>query len=119
MLTKATIEILDRDAIEKAREGVFPANIAADVSPELAHDIRRVALDAFHALGCRDWARVDVRLDATERPNVMEINPLPGILPDPRQNSCFPKAARAAGLNYDSLIAGVLDTALRRYGMAL
>ena len=90
----------------------------ADVSPELASGIRRVALDAFQALGCRDWARVDVRLDGAERPNVIEINPLPGILPDPRQNSCFPKAARAAGIDYDSLIAGVLRTALRRYGMA-
>ena len=36
--------------------------------------------------------------------NIVEVNPLPGILPNPADNSCFPKAARAAGLSYDELI---------------
>ncbi len=89
----------------------------ADIPPALEEEIRGVALGAFHALGCRDWARVDIRLDADGRANVIEINPLPGILPDPRQNSCFPKAARAAGIGYDAMITGVLDVALRRYGL--
>jgi len=89
----------------------------ADVNEALGREIEGAALDAFHALGCRDWARVDVRLDAAGRANVIEINPLPGILPDPRQNSCFPKAARAAGIGYDALIGGVLETALHRYGV--
>ncbi len=83
----------------------------------LAREIADAALGAFHALGCRDWGRVDVRLDAAGRANVIEINPLPGILPDPRQNSCFPKAGRAAGLDYESLIGAVLLAALRRYGI--
>ncbi len=90
----------------------------AAIPPALDAEIRDVALGAFHALGCRDWARVDVRLDADGRANVIEINPLPGILPDPRQNSCFPKAARAAGIGYDAMITGVLHVALRRYGMS-
>jgi D-alanine-D-alanine ligase len=38
------------------------------------------------------------------------------VLPDPDQNSCFPKAARAAGLSYDAMIRAVLDAALERYG---
>jgi D-alanine-D-alanine ligase len=75
------------------------------------------ALAAHHALGCRDWSRVDVRLDAEGAPHVLEVNPLPGILPDPRQNSCFPKAARAAGISYDELIRCVLRSALDRYGL--
>ena len=89
----------------------------ARLSASLAREIEDAALDAFHALGCRDWARVDVRLDAAGRANVIEINPLPGILPDPRQNSCFPKAGRAAGLDYESLIVAVLEAALHRYGI--
>lgn len=89
----------------------------ADVDAPLAHAIEDVALRAYHALGCRDWARVDVRLDADALPCVLEINPLPGILPDPRQNSCFPKAARTAGIDYDALILTVLDIALRRTGL--
>lgn len=83
----------------------------------LAEEIRRTALAAFHALGCRDWARVDLRLDAQGRPHILEVNPLPGILPDPRQNSCFPKAARAAGLAYPQMILAVLGAAMDRWGM--
>ena len=89
----------------------------APVEPALAAALEEVALGAFHALGCRDWARVDLRLDAQGRPHVLEINPLPGILPDPRQNSCYPKAARAAGFDYDGMILAVLRAALQRYGI--
>ena len=56
-----------------------------------------VVLRAYRVLGCRDWSRIDVRLDADGVPNIVEVNPLPGILPDPADNSCLPKAARAAG----------------------
>jgi D-alanine-D-alanine ligase len=89
----------------------------ADLDATSRDRIAATALAAYDALGCRDWARVDVRLDAAGTPNVIEINPLPGILPDPRQNSCLPKAARAAGMGYDDLILAVLDFALTRYGL--
>ena len=89
----------------------------ARIDEALSAAVDDVALAAYHALGCRDWARVDVRLDAAGAPQVIEVNPLPGILPDPRQNSCLPKAARAAGIEYDDLILAVLDHALVRYGM--
>jgi D-alanine-D-alanine ligase len=89
----------------------------APVDPDVTETLGCTALAAYHALGCRDWARVDLRLDADGTPNVLEINPLPGILPDPRQNSCLPKAARAAGMTYDDLILSVLHFALERYGM--
>jgi D-alanine-D-alanine ligase len=88
----------------------------ASVEPALNAAVVDTALAAFHALGCRDWARVDLRVDAAGTPCVIEINPLPGVLPDPDQNSCFPKAARAAGLSYDAMIRAVLDAALERYG---
>jgi D-alanine-D-alanine ligase len=79
-----------------------------------AQQIRTAALGAYHALECRDWCRVDIRCDAIGTPMVVELNPLPGILPDPRDNSCFPKAARAAGLSYDEMIRTVADIAWRR-----
>lgn len=87
----------------------------AQVESSLAAEIERTALAAYHALGCRDWSRVDIRLDGEGVPHVLEINPLPGVLPNPDQNSCFPKAARAAGLDYDAMIRAVLDAALERY----
>ena len=91
----------------------------ADVPASLRTEIQSVVLSAYHALGCRDWSRIDVRLDEAGRANVVEVNPLPGILPDPRDNSCLPKAARAAGLDYDALIGAALVAAAERQGIAM
>jgi len=91
----------------------------ARLTRELQASIERVTLDAFRVLGCRDWARIDVRLDAVGVPNVLEVNPLPGILPDPADNSCLPKAARAAGISYDELIQNCLKYAAARQGVNL
>jgi D-alanine-D-alanine ligase len=91
----------------------------ARITRELQASIERVTLDAFRVLGCRDWARIDVRLDAAGVPNVLEVNPLPGILPDPADNSCLPKAARAAGISYDELIQNCLKYAAARQGVNL
>jgi D-alanine-D-alanine ligase len=91
----------------------------ARVPAELRDEIEDVVLRAYSVLGCRDWSRVDVRLDAAGRANVVEVNPLPGILPDPADNSCLPKAARAAGLDYDALIGAALAAAAARQGVVL
>lgn len=91
----------------------------ARITKELQASIERVTLDAFRVLGCRDWARIDVRLDADGKPNVLEVNPLPGILPDPADNSCLPKAARAAGIGYEELIQNCLKYAAARQGVDL
>ncbi|HXT16933.1 MAG TPA: hypothetical protein VN706_14935 [Gemmatimonadaceae bacterium] len=87
----------------------------APIEPRLRLAIEHVVLRAYRVLGCRDWSRVDVRLDAAGIPNIVEVNPLPGILPNPEDNSCLPKAARAAGLGYDQLIQSALLAAAARY----
>jgi len=61
----------------------------AKLEPFLQQQIEQLCRHAFNALGCHDWCRVDVRLDAAGLPHVIELNPLPGILPRPEQNSCF------------------------------
>lgn len=86
----------------------------ARIPESLASAIRSAALAGYRTLDCRDWCRVDIRCDGTGQPMVVELNPLPGILPDPRDNSCFPKAAREAGMDYDELIQTVADIAWRR-----
>ena len=91
----------------------------ARIDEELQRTIEHVVLRAYHVLGCRDWSRIDVRLDAAGEPNVVEVNPLPGILPNPADNSCFPKAARAAGVSYDELIQACLLHAAERQGVEL
>jgi D-alanine-D-alanine ligase len=91
----------------------------ARITEELRCAIEQVVLRAYRVLGCRDWSRIDVRLDAAGKPNVVEVNPLPGILPNPADNSCFPKAARAAGMSYDELIQACLLHAAERQGVEL
>jgi D-alanine-D-alanine ligase len=89
----------------------------ADLDPHKESEIERICRETYRVLNCRDWARIDVRLDKDARPSILEVNPLPGILPRPEDNSCFPKAARAAGMSYNQLINAVLDIALERCGM--
>ncbi len=83
-------------------------------TPRAVASICRAAWDA---LEIRDWCRIDVRCDADGDPHILEVNPLPGILPNPADNSCFPKAARAAGMTYAQLIHRVLDAAKARYNI--
>ena len=45
---------------------------------------------------------------------MIELNPLPGVIPDPDEHSCFPWAADAAGMTYDELIQEVTRIAWRR-----
>lgn len=97
-----------------------PLNIfscPAHIDSSLQEKITNIALKTYKVLRCRDWSRIDIRLDANGEPNIIEINPLPGILPDPKDNSCFPKAARTGGLSYEEMINKVLFTAARRYSL--
>lgn len=90
----------------------------ADLSDELRTEIERVCRKAYDVLRCRDWTRIDIRCDSRGRPHIIELNPLPGILPRPEDHSCFPKAAAAAGMSYNELINGVLEIALERRGIS-
>ena len=90
----------------------------AEIDDELRVKIENICKKAFLTLGCRDWCRIDVRLDAAGEPCILELNPLPGIISDPKINSCFPKAARAAGMSYDDLLLSVLNAACERLGFS-
>ena len=91
----------------------------AEIDGGLAAEIERTALAAYRVLRCRDWARIDLRCDEHGVPHVLEVNPLPGIHPDPAMHSCLPKAARAAGLDYPGMILSVLRAGAARHGIAL
>ncbi len=80
--------------------------------------IKEICTKTFQILRCRDWCRIDLRLDELGEPHIIELNPLPGILPNPDDHSCFPLAARTAGFNYNRMINAVLDAAISRYGFA-
>ncbi|MEM2342026.1 MAG: ATP-grasp domain-containing protein [Candidatus Bathyarchaeia archaeon] len=90
-----------------------PANIPKDLEEE----IEEISIKTFRALNCRDLCRIDIRLDGEGTPRVLEVNPLPGLIPDPKAHSCLPEAARTAGFTYDELICTILWQALKRYGL--
>lgn len=86
----------------------------APISQELTDWIKDIALKTYKALGCRDFARVDIRLDKDGVPNVIEVNPLPGMAPG---FSDYPRIAEKAGWSYVELVNGILESGLRRYGL--
>ena len=86
----------------------------APLESGLQQKIESISLHAYRLLGCRDWCRIDVRLDEHGEPHIIELNPLPGILPNPDEHSCYPQAARAAGISYNQMINAVLDAAILR-----
>jgi D-alanine-D-alanine ligase len=86
----------------------------AQLDPELDQAVRKTALDAYQALDCREVGRIDIRLDRNGVPNVMEINPLPGLAPG---FSDLPRILNASGIGYDELVNGMVDMALCRCGL--
>jgi D-alanine-D-alanine ligase len=85
--------------------------VPAQVDPALGKELQRVARAAFMALGCRDVARIDLRLDAEGRVHFIEANPLPGLAPG-FSDLCL--IATATGMEYRALIGEILASALRR-----
>ena len=77
---------------------------------EIETRINEIALSAYKALGCRDYARVDVRLTEHNIPYVIEVNPNPDISPD----SGFVRSTRAAGIEYNELLARLASFGLER-----
>jgi len=73
--------------------------------------LEHFALKAFKTLGCRDFSRVDFRVDRDGTPYFIEINPLPGL----GSYSDLVIMALMLGWKYEALIGSVLDAALERY----
>lgn len=85
---------------------VCPAN----VEPALADEIRRVVLAAYRLTGCRDYARVDLRVAADNRVYVLEVNGNPDISP----SAGLAKAIKVSGLSYDDFVAKLVEQAYTR-----
>lgn len=98
------------DWIAKYTPGECEVLCPAPLLPAEEERAKEVALQAYLLLGCQDFARVDMRLDPTGTPYLLEVNTLPGMT----ELSLFPRAAAAAGLAYDDLVDLLLRQALRR-----
>ena len=80
---------------------------------ELERELEELSLRAFTALECRDFARVDFRLDAEGRVVFLEINPLPTFAPD----GSFGILAELEGRSLEELLAEVFRAGLARLGL--
>jgi D-alanine-D-alanine ligase len=104
------------DDPEKQMDAII---VPADLKPRLRMNIEKVARKTFTTLGIVDMCRIDMRLDYNEVPHVIDVNALPGMMPDPKSNSRFTRSAYAAGMTYDDLIMSIFKAALRRYNLSM
>lgn len=86
----------------------------AEIPGYLKDELHSVALKSFEIMGCRDYARVDMRLGEDGNLRVLEVNPNPDISSD----AGLARAAGAAGLDYPSLISEIVSIAAKRYSAA-
>lgn len=88
--------------------------IPASLSEELQLEIEEMVEKTYRILRCRDFARVDVRLDREGTPNIIELNTFPGL---EKGLSYFPLMAEAAGYSYDELINRLVEIAMEPRGL--
>ncbi|MGA8264853.1 MAG: ATP-grasp domain-containing protein [Ignavibacteriaceae bacterium] len=82
----------------------------AEIDRKTQKNVETVAIAAFSAMNCRDYARVDIRLSGDGIPYVIEVNPNPDISTD----SGFARAASKAGIPYEELLHTIANFALTR-----
>jgi D-alanine-D-alanine ligase len=92
-----------------------PRRIPARMDETTARRVRDLALASWNSLGCRDYARIDFRLDAQGSPWVLEVNPNPDISPD----AGFAAALDHAGISYPQFVRDRLRNAARGRQAAL
>jgi D-alanine-D-alanine ligase len=87
-------------------------DVPAKLDPAQLERLRSASRAAFMALGCRDVARIDFRMDERGRIFFLECNPLPGLTPG---WSDLVLIAQGSGIDYRNLIGEILSGAIRRY----
>lgn len=80
--------------------------IPADISPSMAEKISDTVLRAYKALNCSEYARVDVKLDENNIPNIIELNSLPAI---EKGHSHFYEMAKADGYSFAELVETLVE----------
>jgi len=102
----AANEFYDFDAKYESDETQYLC--PAGLNDELEERVKRLAEQAFAAIQGRGWGRVDIMLDASGEPQLLEINMVPGMT----DHSLVPMAAKAIGLSFDDLVVQILSDTL-------
>jgi D-alanine-D-alanine ligase len=90
-------------------EYICPARIAQDLNKKISE----FALKTYDAVECRDFGRVDFRVDDKGNSYVLEINPLPSLSTE----DVFMVVAKEIGISYEEMVGKILHSALKRYGL--
>ncbi len=99
----------------KMIEGKSEKKSCPAVLSEIEEDrIINLAVETYQAIGCRDYARIDIRCDKDGIPHVLEVNALPSLIPN---GSSFATMAKIAGISFDCLISTILISACERHGI--
>jgi D-alanine-D-alanine ligase len=102
------VEIVTKSRIydfkSKYEKGMTEFIVPAKLDPEVEGAANEAALMAYKALGCEGVARVDILLDPSGNPFVLEANTVPGMT----GMSLLPMAAKAAGMDYERLVEVLL-----------
>ena len=97
------------DFATKYLEDAAELDVPAKVDDEIAEQVRQLAIRAFRAIDCQGLARVDFFL-TDDGPVINEINTMPGFT----TISMYPRMWAASGMDYPTLLAAMVDTALAR-----
>ncbi len=81
--------------------------LPSGLSEAMEQQVQQLALEAFTALGCQGWGRVDLMIDHDNQPWLLEVNTLPGMT----DHSLVPMAALHTGIDFDELVLRILLTA--------
>ncbi len=98
-----------KHVVEKSVEYLCPAQIPQ----ALASRIQKIALAAYQSVDCRDFGRVDFRVDKKGNPYVLEINPLPNL----SEEEVFGLFPKVIGSSYTKVLNRIVDLALERYSL--
>ncbi|TPG36845.1 D-alanine--D-alanine ligase family protein [Mycolicibacterium hodleri] len=97
------------DFATKYLEDAAELDVPAKIDDEIADEIRQLAVRAFRAIDCQGLARVDFFL-TEDGPVINEINTMPGFT----TISMYPRMWAASGIDYPTLLAAMVDTAVAR-----
>jgi D-alanine-D-alanine ligase len=86
----------------------------APISESLEKKLNDLAIKTYKAIECRDFGRVDFRVDEKGNPYVLEINPLPSLSTE----DVFMKISNVLGITYENMLGNILGAALKRNNLA-
>ncbi len=90
----------------------------AELTPQQTTEFQSIAMHAMQVLELKDVCRMDMRMDETGNPYVLEVNPIPLMYPDPLQASLV-YAADAAGYSYTDIVKKIIDSAAKRWNLII